>query len=213
MASCLGTKGGGARPPKPGWWLLTGEVPHGLPFFSAFHPEVEHARDHTDSQERGGPRAGGGSEGAGARAALRRDLAGAEEWAARDPRKSSKGKHPAAAQRWADAPQEVGPGGGRAAVAMGKALEARVPRQQGQSRSLACASKGAGGTAGKGSSATGPRGGRAQARQRHGQRLRALGLEKREHRGSPALPTSKGLAGTHLSPETDQAQMSIGGKL
>ena len=89
MAGRLGSGGGGAQHPEPGWRLLPGEVPHGLPFFSAFPPEVECGRDHGDSQDRAGGHAGGGSGGAGV---LGRDLAGAEEWVARDPRESNRGK-------------------------------------------------------------------------------------------------------------------------
>jgi len=42
------------RHPEPSWRLLTGKVPHGLLFFSAFRPEVEHTRHHADSQDKNG---------------------------------------------------------------------------------------------------------------------------------------------------------------
>lgn len=111
-----------------GWYI--GEVPHGLLSFTAFPPEVEHARDRAYSHERGGPRTGDCSGGAGGWAALGRYVAGAEEQGAGDPRKCRKGMHQAPSQGWAYALQEVGlgPGGWRAAVAVGKALEAKVGR-------------------------------------------------------------------------------------
>lgn len=86
-------------------------------------------------------------------AALGRDLAWREGWAAGAPGQSSKSKQQALtpAPEWGQ-----GLGGWGAAVAAGQALEAAVVRggqgaqQDGQSRSLGWASKGAGGTAGKG---------------------------------------------------------------
>ena len=81
------------------------------------------------------PRLWGGSGGTAGQGALGRDLVRAQEWAAGD---SSKGKHQGPPWEWDCAPQEVGPGcsGWMAAVAAGKALEAKVGRSGQRTRAV-----------------------------------------------------------------------------